>query len=489
MHFYGREKDIQRIDELIKREKSQFCYIRGRRRVGKSSLLKKFTEKNKNCFYFIGKEDTSTNELQMDFARQWQKFSGEDFLLKLKSEYLSWTEIFQSILQYVEKRKNKITIIFDEIQWIAKTGSGFVGSLKSAWLDWEGSGKINVLVCGSSNKFFFDHVGGEEKILRGMTTHSTIWLQQFSLQELKEYYFPDWALEQICLTYMMLGGVPYYLNQIDVRKPFVHAINEAVFTRQGVFLNEINEILNLDFNQKAMDNVISVVTTLSQSGISAAGVCKKTGIAQSTVYEILNKLCNYQIAFRRQDFEGINIFYLKDFYLNFYSRILESLRYKIETNEKGLLFPYECLPSNNCYYIPNFSGQAFELLIMSVLENRQYIVDSDFRLGLSKKLFFADVNYEIESYRNNQAQIDILVKHDSDRVVRLIECKWSDNMKIKDCISALQRKAAIYRKMKGDKYQQIKLFLCSGTQVTKDQLKTARESNVDVILPEDLFPY
>ena len=227
-------------------------------------------------------------------------------------------------------------IVFDEVQWLAKRGSGFVGLLKEKWLDWELVGNIKVIVCGSSNKFFIDNVGGEEKILRGLKTRSSIWLQPFTLDEVKQYFFPSWSLEEVCLAYMLVGGIPYYLARLNCELGAIRAINQALFSKSGIFLEEIDEVLNVEFNVVGVESVKLILASLGQSGSSQAGIQKKTGMSQPIVSELISKLVSYGIVYEKKPSfkkslknKAGTLFYMKDFFLNTYFQILAPMEGRI----------------------------------------------------------------------------------------------------------------------------------------------------------------
>ncbi|MBL6991605.1 MAG: AAA family ATPase [Bacteriovoracaceae bacterium] len=444
MSFFGREEDLEYLNSFVREKGSGFIYVRGRRRVGKSALLEKFQEVNTNCFYYMGAQDSTSISTKKDMATKFDQFSRSTNLSSLKTSALSWSTIFETIGNYAKQKQTTITLIFDEIQWIAKTGSGFVGNLKQAWLSWEETGFIKVIICGSSNKFFENHTGGEEKILRGIVTYATLWVKPFTLSEVKRYFFPKWSNEEVCLTYMMLGGIPYYLIRLDHNQGFMHAINSAIFTSKTIFLQEVDEILSLDFNATAKANVKKVMASLGQDGTSQDKIVRQTGLAQSTISGLISKLLDYKIVYKKvpihctlQKQSAGAKYYIKDFYLNFYFQILAPLAYRIQSNKSGLLFPYECIQSNRGFYIPNFSGKAFELLVQYILESRSLAEN------IFKKLLLSDPNYSISTYWDKYTQIDIVVEHSVDRISRIIECKWvssSGNLPSKAVDSVVSKK-------------------------------------------------
>lgn len=165
-------------------------------------------------------------------------------LRELSEEFLNWNRIFKEITKHILSKNQKLILIFDEVQWMAKAGSGFIGSLKTAWVDWQKSNLIKVIICGSSNKFFDKHTGGEEKILRGLQTRPHIWVLPLSPAQVSKHVCPKWNLKEVSMLYMLTGGIPYYLKKIAPSLGFIQSINKAFFLQSNNLLDEILEIIS-----------------------------------------------------------------------------------------------------------------------------------------------------------------------------------------------------------------------------------------------------
>lgn len=422
---FHRQNELKRIEEALQKKGPVFFYVRGRRRVGKSWLLKKIVEKHSNAFYFMGSPDTKTSGTQASFVNSWTEFTGDQGLAEIRKSALDWRRIFAEITKYSSDSKKDIILIFDEIQWIAKEGSGFIGRLKEAWLDWEGTEKIKVVICGSSNKFFSDKTGGEEKILRGLKTHSDVVIYPLSFSQCLKEKFKNWKREEAAIAYMMTGGVPYYLNQIDETRPFVHALNDAFFTKNSIFLEEAEEVLNVDFNKKGLRSVKQILSVITLQGSSEVNIAKKAKIAKSTVNEVLGKLEEYNIVQAlqphnqpsKENLAGAK-YIIKDFYLNTYFSLLHSLQNKIRINTKDLLFTSACLKSDKGYYIHGYTGYMYEKMIRGILESKSM------KEPLFGKLNLRDSDFSVTQYWDKEQQIDLIVEHNSDRISRALEIKW-----------------------------------------------------------------
>lgn len=481
-----RIEELQEVKRIIARNRSDLFYLRGRRRVGKSWLLIELQKSKKNTFYFMGSKDARDEATRSQFADRWDQFIGKKKLSLIKKTELTWDFIFEEITNYLQAEKEIHTLVFDEIQWIAKIGSGFCGRIKEWWLKWEKLKTVKIVICGSSNKFFHDNVGGEELLLRGIKTHSDIWVKPFTLRQIKQEMFSEWSDEEVALLFMMTGGIPYYLNQIDPEKLFIHGLNEAFFLKSSIFLEEIDEVLRIEFNKSSVITAKNIFRTLGNFGANQASIIEKANLSKSTVSEALLKMVEYDLIFQKRPLntapkannKGL-YYYAKDFYINTYFQILEPLKERIRQNDKSLLFPYEALQSKSGYYIPNFSGTAFEKLLRHCIES-----GIKFYPGLYEKMQLTDENFVIGDYWDESTQIDLIVEHKKDRISRVIECKWKDekNINIESLCKEIINKQ--YIPPKG--YTRVNYLFLSYTP-TKAALAKCKKNKVRVITLRDLF--
>ena len=380
-------------------------------------------------FYFQGEEDSTTRQLQATMASAWDEYVGQKNLSLIRQRDLTWERIFSAIADHAGRHPDRtVVVMFDEIHWIARRNAGFVSKVKRAWLSWEKTSNIKVIICGSSNRFFDKKTGTASSILRGLRTHSDIWVRPFSLDEVRCHFFPLWSHEEICLIYMMVGGIPYYLNQIPCTRNVIKAINTAFFTRSTIFFDEVDEIINIEFNKSSKMRVRQILAALGQEGKATSAISRSTGIPESSVRESIDKLVDYGLVFEKTPMGASpkknragSRYYMRDFFLNFYFQVLKGQESRVRENRRANLFA-NVLSSKAGYYIPGFSGLAFELLIESVVDCRagssmdERMFD---KLGISEKGF--DWGHYWEPGRT---QVDLVVESSQDRESRVIEAKW-----------------------------------------------------------------
>ncbi|MEM7012753.1 MAG: ATP-binding protein, partial [Verrucomicrobiota bacterium] len=425
--FFGREIELSRLQAFAETPESGFLMVRGRRRIGKSWLLTEFAETS-GAIYFQGDDGSSSRSLMRDMAQAWESHSGDDSLAIIRSVDLTWKRVFDALTRFCQENQDRQHVfIFDEIQWIAKRKSGFVGHLKEAWVRFEKAGNVKIIICGSSQRFFTKATSSDASVLHRLRTSADLWIEPFSLTEIRRHYFKRWTDEQICLVFMITGGVPYYLERIG-RGNFIQAINKAFFTRETIFLDEFKEVLNLEFTKGSAQTAEAILECLGQDGSTLENIRKKSGLrSESTVRTIIDQLLTFQIvsektrAGERKGNRRGSKFYIKDPFLNFYFQVLRKRTRQIQRNEKTNLFG-EVIGSKIGYYIEDFSGKAFELLVEWVLQQR---LSPGGEEPILTKLELAEDPYEVGHYwEEGKTQVDLVVENSRDRESRLLELKW-----------------------------------------------------------------
>ncbi len=426
--FFGRKTELARLQAFVDSTGSGFMVVRGRRRIGKSWLLNRFARRVA-AFSFQGDQDSSSQTLIRKFAQEWTQYSGDDSLSIIRVVDLHWARVFRVMTEHFRTKRNRQhVVVLDEIQWIAKRRSGFLSHLKEAWVDWELLGNVKIIICGSSQRFFVSKTMSETSILHRVRTVADLWVMPFSLSEIQKHYFPHWPKEQICLVFMMTGGVPYYLERIPRQDNFIRSINRAFFTRDTIFLDEFREVINLEFSKGSARTAEKIMASLGQDGSTMENIRKTSGVAsESTVRTIIDQLLEFEIVVEKTQ-AGIakanrrgSKYYLKDPFLNFYFQVLKARAPRIRKNTRANLFR-ECIGSKEGYYIENFSGKAFELLTEWVLRQELSPAGEE---KLLQKLHLQEDDYRIEHHWvEGETQVDLILENESDRESRLLELKW-----------------------------------------------------------------
>lgn len=264
----GRKEEQEELARLYAREQSQLIAVYGRRRVGKTFLIREFF-KNQFTFHHTGVSPVEFKDDRISlYEAQLKAFaiSLARFGLPVKRQPKDWMEAFELLRELlIKKQSDKKQVVFiDEMPWMDTPKSGFITAFESFWNGW-GSGQDNLLfiVCGSASSWikdnFIDSAGGlydrvdAEIPLSPFTLAESEQMLALNGIELSRYDFME--------IFMTIGGVPYYLNQLKPGLSAAENVDRLFFARKSKLCDEYQKLFNSTFANS--DKAEAVVRLLS----------------------------------------------------------------------------------------------------------------------------------------------------------------------------------------------------------------------------------
>ena len=408
MALIGRDKEIEILKNCYESEKSEFVAIYGRRRVGKTFLVKELFEKEFS-FYSTGVLN-GTREAQL---RVWNveisRFGGGDL-----PEAGDWIGAFENLNLLMERAEAGRKVIFlDEIPWMATLHSNFLAGLDWFWNRWASLRKdVLLIICGSAASWIVDNIVDNKGGLHNRLTR-TLFIEAFTLRECELYYESrniPMTRYQMAEAYMIFGGIPYYLSLMDARLSLYQNVDEIYF-KQGSELGSEFENLYRSLYQNA-DNYIQVVEALAKKGIgltrkeisSGAGI--KDGGSLTVVLRNLSisgfirEYKTYGRKKRGSIYQLLDPFSLFDFHF----------RDKRKEHSSDFWLRFSSASAHSAW-----SGFAFEKLCLLHLPQ------------IRKSLGISGVLTSVFSWRgegDSKAQIDMVIDRE-DKMINLCEIKYA----------------------------------------------------------------
>ena len=322
----GRTVELKLLESLKDRNRSDFVAVFGRRRVGKTFLIRTAFEEQ-FCFQLTGIAKRNMQEQLINFhaALVRQKPMGQEFPIAK-----TWFDAFQQLITHLEGLPTGRKIIFlDELPWMDTPQSGFVSALEHFWNSWASArSDVLLIVCGSAASWMIHSLLMNTGGLYNRVTHR-IKLEPFTLAECEAYFLDRGAAfnrYQLVQLYMVLGGIPFYLEQVDAGKSALQNINDLCFAPYGFMQTEFSYLFASLFRQS--DRHLAVVEALAQKakGMGREELLKKAklsdgGSATKVLRELeeSNFIRKYN-AFGSRDKNAI--FQLTDFYTFFYLKFI-----------------------------------------------------------------------------------------------------------------------------------------------------------------------
>lgn len=268
----GRKEEQRKLLDAHASEYSQFVAVYGRRRVGKTFLIRE-TFNYKFTFYHTGLARKSTREQLQSFSLSLRRQGLENVPFPS-----NWIEAFDQLSTLIERSRDKKKVVFiDELPWMDAPRSHFLTAVENFWNGFASARKdILLIVCGSATSWIIDKLIKNHGGLHNRLT-SRIYLQPFTLRECEQYvrkYGLGMTRRQILEGYMILGGVPYYWSQIDKSKSLALNIDNMFFGRDAALRNEYDELYASLFNRP--EQYVRIIEAL---GKKKAGMTRREIVA------------------------------------------------------------------------------------------------------------------------------------------------------------------------------------------------------------------
>jgi predicted AAA+ superfamily ATPase len=414
--FIGRQYETRLIQEkLADTSKAQLIILYGRRRVGKSTLIRKSLKRQKNVLFFEGIQGRSTRDQIDQFLVDLSTQTG-----RVKLAAKNWREAFQGLEETIQK--GRWFLVLDELPWMAAGRSQMISDLKLFWDRWSSSNRNLVLfLCGSVASFMVKHLIHSKSLHNRKTLE--IHLMPLSPAE-TSLFIPKRSFWEKAQLYMTLGGIPKYLEQINPRLSIEKNINQLCFCTDGFFLNEFETLFKEQFKGiKTYENIVRLLARQSMniSELSTGTKMIRGGGLQSYVDNLIRanfvrEYSPYKPNYRKR--ARTKLYKLVDPFLIFYFHYIEPHLQLIKKNKAENLFRAITGTSINQYY-----GFAFERLCEDSFET----VLRGLNLKLADLINFGPYFQQKKSDGSRGLQIDNLIMR-QDKVWTIIEYKYSKEL-------------------------------------------------------------
>jgi uncharacterized protein len=410
MKVAGRTEEIAILQKLMQKEQSEFIAVHGRRRIGKTYLIREVYKENL-IFECNGLHEK-------DFSQQLENFwitFLETTNTKNTSLPKTWLQAFALLKAYIKslKHEKKKVIFLDEIAWFETPKSGFLAALDNFWNQFcSKRDDIILVICGSAASWIIEKIINNKGGLHNRIT-SHIKLQPFTLSETKDYLKlikVNLTLKDIAQLYMAVGGVPYYLKDIEPGQSIPQILDNLFFKAQATLKNEFSNLYASLF--KNSDLHVSIIKALAtkNKGLTRKEILEVTGIKSGGGFSILLQElveCGFvkiihPINKTKEDF----LYRLIDEYSIFY--------YKFLVNNKA-----------NSSWEQKTNGQAYKIWLGYAFENIcfKHISQIKKALGISG-IITNEYSWQQKGNNNEKgAQIDFIIDR-SDNCINILEIKF-----------------------------------------------------------------
>lgn len=473
----GRRTESATLDRLFESGRAELVAIYGRHRVGKTYLVDE-TFAGRITFRHAGLSPADTSETGM-LKAQLDHFYNSLELQGMEpcAKPTSWLDAFLLLEKHLQRidHGSRQLVFLDELPWLDSPRSGFLRAFEGFWNTWGCHRKnLMVIVCGSANSWILDRLINNHGGLYGRVTYE-IKLSPFTLAECEDFYRSRevaFSRYDITQSYMIFGGIPYYLGYVDRSLSLPQNVDRLFFARNAILKNEYDRLFDSVFtNPETIKAIVSFLYSRN-AGYTRKEIVEKLKITDGgTLSKNLNALLSsdfivkyvpFGLGKREEHYKLVDPFCL--FYLHF-------MQGRIKTSEEFWQQNTSAQP------VVTWRGLAFENVCFNHVKQIKQA------LGISGVITSASAWSKREDDQEGM-QIDLLIQR-NDNVINMCEIKFtSDDFAVdKNYYRILLSRPEGIRKMVSPKYA------IRNTLITTFGLKQNEYSGVftNVVTLDDLF--
>lgn len=461
--FYGRESELNTLNRRYLGDQFECMVIYGRRRVGKTALINAFCDGKKAIFFSA--LNTTANENLEALSNAIMSYERPD----MESAPV-FTDYNAALAELTALAANeRLIVVIDEYPYLAKAYPA-ISSMLQHIIDhkWSDSSMFLIL-CGSSMTFMENQVLGQESPLYGRRT-GQIRVEPMDYRETAVFH-PELSDEENALIYGITGGVPHYINKLNVRGSVDDAILDNVLDRSAYLYEEPYNLLKQELREPAIYNAI--IKAIAEGSSKANDIATKTYEESALIASHLRTLIQLGIIKRETPIaekEGRkSIYVLADQFFRFWYRFVPRNASAVNSGRIATTYPHAVQR-----YLPDYMGFTFEQMCKDYL--LRYAANLPIELNEVGRWWGTD------PARKAQVEIDIVGTPVEGREYIIGSCKYR-NMKIGiDELELIRSYAAAFGK--GDRYH---YYIFSKGGFTEGLLEAQARGEVTLVTLRDMY--
>lgn len=355
--FIGREQERDTLEVLYEKKGFQMPVIYGRRRIGKTRLIREFCVGKRVVFYTATQDEE--NRCLKDFTACIKEAEPDNAILQLIETFPDWNAAFDFITGIAKER---LILVIDEYPYLAKSYPAISSVLQkyidSKWKDTE----LFLILSGSSMSFMENQVLGYESPLYGRRT------AQIKLKKMDYYdsikFFDGWALEDKIYAYGACDGIPQYLEIFARWNSFKEAVKNEFLLSSGGLIDEPELLIKEELREPALYN--SIIEAVANGANKNKEIADRVHKPANTIAPYLKNLIALEILEKRNPVEETSakktIFVISDKLFYFWYHFIPKCRFQIAMGLRDEAYEKKILP-----HMPEYFGPVFEEVCMQYI--------------------------------------------------------------------------------------------------------------------------
>ena len=467
MDFIGRTSELATLNAELEHG-SGFVVIYGRRRVGKTTLIKEFI-KDKRAFYFLATTESEAQSMKR-FAGVLSRTTKNPMLSKVR--FTDWLDLFQVVAG--DHPDEKKVLVIDEFPYLVKTNPDFPSILQNAWDEVLKDHNVMLVLCGSLISMMKKHALAYDSPLYGRRTAQ---IRLMPLQFTDVYAAQNLSFEQAVEQYAITGGVPKYMEFFQTDEPLVEQIRRVVLSKNGFLYEEPDFLLNEEVQTPI--NYFSVLKAISDGNhkLSKIGMTMEQDTSAITPYlktliDLGFVIKNVPITEKNPERSRKSLYYVSDNFIRFWFRYVYPFKGELELDNQQIV-----LDEMGKDFKQKFVAFAYESICRNIFAE------------LCRK---GQIDFEpsrIGSYWRNDnegdTEIDVAAVDHQHKRLFLGECKYHAKPVDVAVYSALQEKGQSKELTAAFKGYEIVYGLFSKSGFTDRLVEMAAENSDLILIQED----
>ena len=440
-HTVDRLEELGFLEAEYARPGSSFIIVYGRRRLGKTHVLRHFLQ-GKPGLYYLATEEAEVENIR-GFQAQVAGFVGSALLSK--GSGFSWSDLFEALRE--RDSATKKVIVIDEFQYLGKANRAFPSVLQKIWDERLKDANVMLILCGSLITMMHSQTLAYESPLYGRRT-GQIRMRQIPFRYYHEF-FPGMAATELIERWAVTGGVPKYIEAFRSGGDIYQGMRESILTPHGYLYEE--PIFLLEREVSEISRYLSIVKGIAHGHHKLGKLASALGVAQHKLTEYLATLINLDLVERQVPVTEKNpekskrgLYFLRDNFIAFWFRFVFPYRSQIEMQHVDYV-----LEKLHEGFIPGHVSYVFERVCLEWVTETQ----------CGGAFFEAQ---KTGRWWNDREEIDVVALNEDTRDILFGECKYSANPVDTDAFYALRQKSAAVKWNLGHRQDYYVLFSKAG---------------------------
>lgn len=431
--FVARERELDALERMYRKDSFQMAVIYGRRRVGKTSLIDEFT-KDKPTLFFTAQQKTTRQNLELFSAAAYAFFHMPESL----PAFGTWHDAISFVAERAAgwEATDPFVFVFDEFLYAAMADPSLPSALQVAIDHGFLQTSAKIVLCGSNEGFMETEVLGSKSPLFGRRTMQ-IRLLPFDYLDAARM-LPGASPEELVAYYATFGGTPYYLAQIEPGRGYAANVRDLCFDRLGMLYEEPLMLLREELQEPALYN--STLDAIGAGATTASRIAQQAGINQNSIGRYLRILDDLGIIEKAVPLGGGASsrdarWHIKDPFFAYWYRFVSRYLGSIEEGAGEAVSKYAT------------QGQAFDTYVGR--QFKKICLQWVMRQSAAGQLPFAALEFGqwwgTDPSAHEQADIDVVATNAIEHEFLVGECKWRNSFNESDAIQTLEHRSTLLR--------------------------------------------